>query len=96
MTLFVTTGTIVKDNKNYINWDQIRKLKEEGVTIGAHSHTHAHMPNIELDDPPPNAEPRSEPLPCCIITRITSKTARIIHTICTNKIIIYRVSKKSL
>ena len=50
VTLFVTTGTIVKDNKNYINWDQIRKLKEEGVTIGAHSHTHAHMANIQLDE----------------------------------------------
>ena len=50
VTLFVTTGTIVKDNKNYINWDQIRKLKEEGVTIGAHSHTHAHMANIHLDE----------------------------------------------
>ena len=50
VTLFVTTGTIVKDNKNYINWDQIRKLKEEGVTIGAHSHTHAHMASIQLDE----------------------------------------------
>ena len=50
VTLFVTTGTIVKDNKNYINWDQIRKLKEEGVTIGAHSHTHAHMAGIQLDE----------------------------------------------
>jgi len=50
VTLFVTTGTIVKDNKNYINWDQIRKLKEEGVTIGAHSHTHAHMAKIQLDE----------------------------------------------
>ena len=50
VTLFVTTGTIVKDNKNYINWDQIRKLKEEGVTIGAHSHTHTHMANIQLDE----------------------------------------------
>ncbi len=49
VTLFVTTGTIIKNNKNYINWDQIRKLKDEGVTIGAHSHTHAHMPNIQLD-----------------------------------------------
>ena len=50
VTLFVTTGTIVKNNKNYINWDQIRKLKEEGVTIGAHSHTHAHMASIQLDE----------------------------------------------
>ena len=50
VTLFVTTGTIVKNNKNYLNWDQIRKLKEEGVTIGAHSHTHAHMSDLNIDD----------------------------------------------
>ena len=50
VTLFVTTGTIAKNNKSYLNWDQIRKLKSEGVTIGAHSHTHAHMPDVNLDE----------------------------------------------
>ena len=49
VTLFVTTGTIAKNNKNYLNWDQIRKLKKEGVTIGAHSHTHAHMPDLNIE-----------------------------------------------
>ena len=49
VTLFVTTGTIA-NNKKYINWDQIRKLKEEGVIIGAHSHTHAHMPDISIEE----------------------------------------------
>ena len=50
VTLFVTTGTIANNNKSYLNWDQIRKLKEEGVTIGAHSHTHAHMPDISFEE----------------------------------------------
>ena len=50
VTLFVTTGTIAKNNKNYLNWDQIRKLKKEGVDIGAHSHTHAHMPDISIEE----------------------------------------------
>ncbi len=50
VTLFVTTGTIANNNKSYLNWDQIRKLKSEGVTIGAHSHTHAHMPDLKIDD----------------------------------------------
>ncbi len=50
VTLFVTTGTIANNNKSYLNWDQIRKLKEEGVTIGAHSHTHAHMPDIKIEE----------------------------------------------
>ena len=48
VTLFVTTGTI-SNNQKYINWGQIRKLKEEGVVIGAHSHTHAHMPDISIE-----------------------------------------------
>ncbi len=50
VTLFVTTGTIANNNKSYLNWEQIRKLKEEGVTIGAHSHTHAHMPDLSIED----------------------------------------------
>ena len=50
VTLFVTTGTIANNNKSYLNWDQIRKLKAEGVSIGAHSHTHAHMPDISLEE----------------------------------------------
>jgi len=43
VTLFVNTSTIVDNNKNYLNWDQIRQLKSEGVAIGAHSHTHNHL-----------------------------------------------------
>ncbi len=50
VTLFVTTGTIAENNKSYLNWDQIRQLKKEGVTIGAHSHTHAHMPDLNIEE----------------------------------------------
>ncbi len=50
VTLFVTTGTITNNNKSYLNWDQIRMLKNEGVVIGAHSHTHAHMPDLKIED----------------------------------------------
>ncbi len=50
VTLFVTTGTIANNNKNYLNWNQIRKLVEEGVTIGAHSHSHAHMPDLTNEE----------------------------------------------
>ena len=46
VTLFVTTSTILENNKNYLNWDDIRKLKAEGVTIGAHSHTHNHLTEL--------------------------------------------------
>ncbi len=50
VTLFVTTGTIANNNKSYLNWNQIRELKKQGVTIGAHSHTHAHMPDLSIDE----------------------------------------------
>ena len=48
VTLFVTTAAIVEGNKNYLNWDEIRQLKAEGVTIGAHSHTHEHLVDFNL------------------------------------------------
>jgi len=50
VTLFVNTSTIVTNNKNYLNWDQIRQLKKEGVTIGAHSHLHNHMPEMSVTE----------------------------------------------
>ena len=28
----------------------MRKLVEEGVTIGGHSHTHEHMPNLSIEE----------------------------------------------
>ena len=48
VTLFVTTGAIVEGSNNYLNWDEIRQLKAEGVTIGAHSHTHEHLVDFNL------------------------------------------------
>ena len=50
VTLFVSTLTVSSNNKNYLNWDQIRTLKNEGVTIGAHSHSHYHLPNATLKE----------------------------------------------
>ena len=50
VTLFINTSTIVENNKNYLNWDQIRQLKKEGVSIGGHSHTHNHLPNLSIEE----------------------------------------------
>ena len=50
VTLFVNTSTIHENNKNYLNWNQIRELRDEGVTIGAHSHNHFHMPNLTIEE----------------------------------------------
>jgi poly-beta-1,6-N-acetyl-D-glucosamine N-deacetylase len=50
VTLFVNTSTIHENNKNYLNWDQIRELANEGVSIGAHSHSHYHMADLSIDE----------------------------------------------
>jgi poly-beta-1,6-N-acetyl-D-glucosamine N-deacetylase len=49
VTLFVNTSTIHENNKNYLNWDQIRELVNEGVSIGAHSHSHYHMADLSIN-----------------------------------------------
>jgi peptidoglycan/xylan/chitin deacetylase (PgdA/CDA1 family) len=43
MTLFVSTDSVDGNNPNYMNWDDIRRLKSEGVTIGHHTASHLHM-----------------------------------------------------
>jgi len=48
VTLFVSTKSI--GSGNYLSWDDIRFLKNEGVEIGAHSHTHNHLPNLNKDE----------------------------------------------
>ena len=50
VTLFVNTSTIHKSNKNYLNWDQLRELENQGVTIGAHSHSHYHMSELSIEE----------------------------------------------
>lgn len=50
VTLFVNTSTIHENNKNYLNWDQIRELRDEGVSIGAHSHNHYHMSDLSIKE----------------------------------------------
>ena len=49
VTLFVNTSIISSQNINYLNWDEIRLLKNEGVTIGAHSHSHDHLPKMTIE-----------------------------------------------
>ena len=50
VTLFINTASIDQKNKNYLTWDQIRELKDEGVVIGAHSHTHSHMNKMTIEE----------------------------------------------
>ena len=48
-TLFVATETVEKGLPAFMTWDQIRELRDDGVTIGAHGHSHGHLPRESLD-----------------------------------------------
>jgi peptidoglycan/xylan/chitin deacetylase (PgdA/CDA1 family) len=43
-TLFVATDAIDRKFANYMSWDQIRELRDNGVTIGSQTASHLHMP----------------------------------------------------
>ena len=49
-TLFVSTDAIDRNLGGMMSWDQVRRLAEDGVTIGAHSHAHGHMADMTADE----------------------------------------------
>ena len=42
-TVFVATQAIDKGYRNYLGWEELRELVENGAEIGNHSHDHAHL-----------------------------------------------------
>ncbi|MBO6785132.1 MAG: polysaccharide deacetylase family protein, partial [Alphaproteobacteria bacterium] len=48
-TVFVSTDPVDREFAGFMNWDQIRELRDAGVTIGAHTATHLHMPANSMD-----------------------------------------------
>ena len=42
-TLFLSTGPINQNQKNYMNWDQVREMSEAGVIIANHMVEHPYM-----------------------------------------------------
>lgn len=49
-TVFVATDLLDGGGGGrYMNWDQIRELRDAGVTIGAHSAAHGHFPDMTAD-----------------------------------------------
>lgn len=42
-TLFVATDPVDQHLAGYLTWDQIREMRDAGVTIGAHTASHLHM-----------------------------------------------------
>lgn len=49
-TLFVATDPVDRRQPGYLNWDQIREMRNAGVTIGAHSASHLHMADATPDE----------------------------------------------
>lgn len=51
-TFFIITDAVGKDD--YMTWDQVRELRDAGMTIGSHSRTHRVLSNLRdrrlLDD----------------------------------------------
>jgi len=43
-TLFIATEPIDQGVRNYMTWDQIRAMRDAGVTIGSQTNTHLRMP----------------------------------------------------
>ena len=44
-TLFVSTGSIDQRQEDIMSWDNLREMVAAGVTIGAHTVSHLHMPD---------------------------------------------------
>lgn len=49
-TVFVATEPVTSRLRGYMTWDDVRRLRDEGVTIGAHSHTHFSYATLKPDE----------------------------------------------
>ena len=49
-TVFVATQPVDRGHRNYMSWDQIRMLQDEGVQIGSQTRSHPHMHKISTTD----------------------------------------------
>jgi peptidoglycan/xylan/chitin deacetylase (PgdA/CDA1 family) len=47
VTLFVATEPVDSKVRGYLTWDEIRRLRDDGVTIGHHSHRHPYLPSLD-------------------------------------------------
>ena len=48
-TLFVSTDVIDNNTPGYMSWEEIRTLRDNGVTIGSQTKSHPHMYNLNQD-----------------------------------------------
>ena len=42
-TIFVSTEPVKSNSKNYMNWEQVKEMANNGVTIGHHTQNHFHL-----------------------------------------------------
>ena len=49
-TIFVSTGPLKSNSKNYMNWEQIKEMDSHGVTIGHHTKNHLHLVTKEKEE----------------------------------------------
>ena len=42
-TLFVATEAVDRRSPSYMSWEQIREIRDAGMAIGSHTHSHLHM-----------------------------------------------------
>jgi peptidoglycan/xylan/chitin deacetylase (PgdA/CDA1 family) len=49
-TLFIATDVVDRQATGYMNWNEIRKLKAAGVSIGNQTKSHKHLPFISIED----------------------------------------------
>jgi peptidoglycan/xylan/chitin deacetylase (PgdA/CDA1 family) len=49
-TIFVAVEGVDKQFPGYMNWDQIRELRDAGVHIGHHTYTHTHLPLLSQEE----------------------------------------------
>jgi len=48
-TLFVAAREVDRNVAGIMSWDDVRALRDDGVTIGAHGYAHEHMPAFSSD-----------------------------------------------
>lgn len=42
-TIFISTESVDKKHRNYMNWEQLREMQQHGMEVGNHSSHHAHL-----------------------------------------------------
>ncbi|MDF2367002.1 polysaccharide deacetylase family protein [Sneathiella sp.] len=49
-TVFVAVEGVDKQFADYMNWDQVRELRDAGVHIGHHTYSHTHLPLLSPEE----------------------------------------------